>query len=150
MDDKSFVRNAAIKALKMFGYEVEGTANGEEALALYKEEMNKDKPFDLIILDLTIPGGMGGEDTLKGLRKINPEVKAIVSSGYSDNPVMSEYKKHGFNAMVRKPYQYEELCEIVRKVLKKISKVSSQTTLLISLFPLTFLNYILIFFSKRA
>jgi two-component system, cell cycle sensor histidine kinase and response regulator CckA len=119
MDDKSFVRNAAIKALTMFGYEVKGASNGEEALSMYKKAMSKDKPFELIILDLTIPGGMGGEDTLKGLRKINPDVKAIVSSGYSDNPVMSEFKKHGFNAMVRKPYQYEELCEIVRKVLKE-------------------------------
>jgi two-component system cell cycle sensor histidine kinase/response regulator CckA len=68
---------------------------------------------------LTIPGGMGGEDTLKKLREINPEVKAIVSSGYSEDPVMSEFKKHGFNAIVRKPYQYEELCEIVRKVIEE-------------------------------
>jgi len=119
MDDKFFVRNAAMKALKMFGYEVKGVSKGEEAISLYKEEKNKGKPFDLIILDLTIPGGMGGEDTLKKLREFSPEIKAIVSSGYSDNPVMSEYKKHGFNAIVRKPYQYEELCEIVRKVLKE-------------------------------
>lgn len=119
MDDKSFVRNAAMKALKLFGYEVEGVANGEEVLTLYKREMDKGDPFDLVILDLTIPGGMGGEDTLKQLRKINPEVKAIVSSGYSDAPVMAEYKKHGFNAVVRKPYRYEELCEIVNEVIKE-------------------------------
>lgn len=119
MDDKSFVRNTAVEALKLFGYEVEGVADGTEVVTLYKEEMDKGKPFDLIILDLTIPGGMGGEDTLKKLREINPEVKAIVSSGYSDDPVMSEYKKHGFNAVVGKPYQYEELCEIVRKVIEE-------------------------------
>jgi PAS domain S-box-containing protein len=119
MDDKSFVRSAAEKALKLFGYEVEGVADGTEVLTLYKEEMEKGRPFDLIILDLTIPGGMGGEDTLKKLREINPEVKAIVSSGYSDDPVMSEYKKYGFNAIVTKPYQYEELCEVVRKVIGK-------------------------------
>jgi PAS domain S-box-containing protein len=119
MDDKSFVRNAAVKALKLSGYEVEGVADGAEVVSLYKEERDKGKPFDLVILDLTIPGGMGGEDTLKKLREINPEVKAIVSSGYSDDPVMSEYKKHGFNAIVRKPYQYEELCEVVSKVIQK-------------------------------
>ncbi len=118
MDDKSFVRNAAVKALKLFGYEVEGVADGTEAVVLYKEEMKKGKPFDLIILDLTIPGGMGGENTLKELRGINPKVKAIVSSGYSEDPVMSEYKKHGFNEVVRKPYQYEELCKVVGKVMK--------------------------------
>jgi len=121
MDDKSFVRNAAVKALKLFGYEVKGATDGDEAVSLYKEELNKGKPFDIVILDLTIPGGMGGEDTLKRLREINPKVKAIVSSGYSEDPVMSEYKKHGFNAIVSKPYQYEELCEIVRKVIEEES-----------------------------
>jgi PAS domain S-box-containing protein len=121
MDDKSFVRNTAMKALKLFGYEVEGVADGTEVVSLYKEEMDKGKPFDLIILDLTIPGGMGGEDTLKKLKEIDSEVKAIVSSGYCDDPVMSEYKKHGFNAIVRKPYQYEELCKIVKKVIEEDS-----------------------------
>ena len=119
MDDKSFVRNVAVKALKLFGYEVEGVADGSEAVALYKEEIKKGKPFDVIILDLTIPGGMGGEDTLRELREINPKVKAIVSSGYSDDPVIAEYKKHGFNATVNKPYQYEELCAVVTKLIKE-------------------------------
>jgi two-component system cell cycle sensor histidine kinase/response regulator CckA len=119
MDDKPFVRNAAVKALQLFGYEVEGVADGAEAIALYKEEMKKGKPFDLIILDLTIPGGMGGEDTLRELREIDPKAKAIVSSGYSEDPVMSEYKKHGFNEVVKKPYQYEELCAVVTKVIKE-------------------------------
>jgi PAS domain S-box-containing protein len=119
MDDKSFVRNAAVKALKLFGYEVKGSTDGDEAVSLYKDALNEGKPFDIVILDLTIPGGMGGEDTLKKLREINPKVKAIVSSGYSEDPVMAEYKKHGFNAIVSKPYQYEDLCEVIRKVMKE-------------------------------
>ncbi len=122
MDDKSFVRNTAVKALKLFGYEVEGASDGTEALNLYKNALEAGKPFDVVILDLTIPGGMGGEDTLKELREIDPKTKAIVSSGYSDDPVMSAYQKHGFNAIVNKPYQYEELCEVVRKVIEEKDK----------------------------
>jgi len=121
MDDKSFVRNAAVRALRLFGYEVEGSTDGEEAVSLFKDAIDKGKPFDVVILDLTIPGGMGGEDTLKKLRSIDPKAKAIVSSGYSEDPVMSDYKNHGFNAIVNKPYQYEELCRVVRKVIKKDS-----------------------------
>jgi two-component system cell cycle sensor histidine kinase/response regulator CckA len=121
MDDKSFVRNAAVKALTLFGYKVKGSTDGDEAVSLYKEALNEGKPFDVVILDLTIPGGMGGEDTLKKLREVNPKVKAIVSSGYSEDPVMSEYKKHGFNAIVSKPYQYEDLCEVIRKVIEEDS-----------------------------
>jgi len=121
MDDKSFVRNAAVKALKLFGYEVEGATDGAEAINAFKDAIDKGKPFDVVILDLTIPGGMGGEDTLKKLRGIDPKMKAIVSSGYSEDPVMSEYKKHGFNAIVNKPYQYEELCKVVSKVIEEDS-----------------------------
>jgi len=121
MDDKSFVRNTTVKALRLFGYEVEGAVDGEEAIKEFKKANEGDKPFDVVILDLTIPGGMGGEDTLKELREIDPKIKAIVSSGYSEDPVMSEYKKHGFNAIVNKPYQYEELVEAVRKLMKQDS-----------------------------
>ena len=121
MDDKSFVRNTAVKALRLFGYEVEGAADGEEAIKEFKKAIEVGTPFDVVILDLTIPGGMGGEDTLKKLKEINPEIRAIVSSGYSEDPVMSEYKNHGFDAIVNKPYQYEELGEAVRKVMKQDS-----------------------------
>jgi len=121
MDDKSFVRNTTVKALRLFGYKVEGAADGEEAIKKFNNAIEKDKPFDVVILDLTIPGGMGGEDTLKKLREIDPKIKAIVSSGYSEDPVMSEYKKHGFNAIVNKPYQYEELVEAVREAMKQNS-----------------------------
>jgi len=121
MDDKSFVRNTTVKALRLFGYKVEGAVDGEEATEKFKKAIEADKPFDVVILDLTIPGGMGGEDTLKKLREIDPKIKAIVSSGYSEDPVMSEFKKHGFNAIVNKPYQYEELVEAVREVMKQNS-----------------------------
>jgi two-component system, cell cycle sensor histidine kinase and response regulator CckA len=90
MDDERSVLEVLVKVLESLGQDVEATANGANAVKLYKMAMKSGKPFDAVILDLTIPGNMGGRETLKKLRKIDPEVKAIVSSGYSNNPVMSE------------------------------------------------------------
>jgi two-component system cell cycle sensor histidine kinase/response regulator CckA len=73
----------------------------------------------VVILDLTIPGAMGGLRTLQELRKIDPKVKAIVSSGYSDDPVMSDHEKFGFNAIIKKPYEYHELSETVKKLIEE-------------------------------
>lgn len=119
MDDKSFIRKAAQRALNLFGFEVNGAEDGEEAITLYKEAMEKGTPYNVVILDLTIPGAMGGLKTLKELRKINPEVKAVVSSGYSDDPVMADHVKFGFNSIIKKPYEYTELAEVVKKLIKK-------------------------------
>jgi two-component system cell cycle sensor histidine kinase/response regulator CckA len=119
MDDKSFIRKAAQRALNLFGFEVNGAEDGEEAIMMYKEAIEKGTPYNVVILDLTIPGAMGGLKTLKELRKINPEVKAVVSSGYSDDPVMSDHVKFGFDAIIKKPYEYTELAEVVKNLIKK-------------------------------
>jgi two-component system cell cycle sensor histidine kinase/response regulator CckA len=119
MDDKSFIRKAAARALQLFGFEVDGAEDGETAITLYKEAMEKGTPYNVVILDLTIPGAMGGLKTLKELRKINPKVKAIVSSGYSDDPVMSDHVRFGFNAIIKKPYEYKELAEVVKNLIQK-------------------------------
>jgi PAS domain S-box-containing protein len=119
MDDKSFIRKSAERALNLFGYDVSGAEDGEEALKLYKEAMDEEKPFDVVILDLTVPGAMGGLRALEELRKIDPNVRAIVSSGYSDDPVMSEHEKFGFNAIIKKPYEYHELAETVKKLIEE-------------------------------
>ncbi|MBN1694337.1 PAS domain S-box protein [candidate division WOR-3 bacterium] len=119
MDDKSFIRKSAERALNLYGFDVSGAEDGEEALNLYKEAMDEGRPYDVVILDLTIPGAMGGLRALNELRKINPKVKAIVSSGYSDDPVMSDHEKFGFNAIIKKPYEYHELSETVKKLLEE-------------------------------
>jgi two-component system cell cycle sensor histidine kinase/response regulator CckA len=119
MDDKSFIRKSAERALNLYGFDVSGAEDGEEALSLYKEAMDEGKPYDVVILDLTIPGAMGGLRTLQELRKIDPKVKAIVSSGYSDDPVMSDHEKFGFNAIIKKPYEYHELSETVKKLIEE-------------------------------
>ena len=119
MDDKSFIRKSAERALNLYGFDVSGAEDGEEALSLYKKAMDEGKPYDVVILDLTIPGAMGGLRALKELRKIDPKVKAIVSSGYSDDPVMSDHKKFGFKSIIKKPYEYHELSDTVKKLIEE-------------------------------
>ena len=101
------------------GYEVEFTGNGEEAIELYKKAKTLDRDFDVVILDLTIPGGMGGEEAIQKLLEIDPQVKGIVSSAYSKHPIMSEYKKYGFVGVIAKPYKIEKLSDLLHNVLKE-------------------------------
>jgi len=116
MDDEEQIRRTAATLLNQLGYEVTPAAHGEEALALYREAMTA-KPFDAVILDLTVPGAMGGKECLQALRALDPKVRAIVSSGYSTDPVMAAYRKHGFAGVVAKPYQLAELSRVVHDVV---------------------------------
>ncbi len=108
MDDDPAILDVATHMLDMMGYEVETATNGREAVELYRNQIDKD-PFDGVILDLTVPGGMGGKETLQKLLRIAPQVKALVSSGYANDPVMAEYKRHGFSSVVSKPYDIVQL-----------------------------------------
>lgn len=109
MDDEPYILEVLVKMLKHQGYTVDCAKNGEEAIALYNEKFSQNRPYDHVILDLTVYGGMGGKETIKALHKINPDVKAIVSSGYSDNPVMANYKEYGFSGVLTKPYAIEDV-----------------------------------------
>jgi len=119
MDDEPTVLEAAVLVLESLGQEAQGAADGSEAVKLYKRAMKSGKPFDAVILDLTVPGGMGGRETVEKLQKIDPEIKAIVSSGYSNDPVMANFKEYGFSAVVSKPYQIEEMKNVLHTVMKK-------------------------------
>jgi two-component system cell cycle sensor histidine kinase/response regulator CckA len=100
------------------GYEdVAFAADGDEAIKLYREAMEAGNPFAVVMLDLTIPGGKGGTETIKELLEIDPEVTAIVSSGYSDNMTMAKYSEYGFKAVVSKPYTIEQLSKTLRQVM---------------------------------
>ena len=119
MDDQEVVKELADIALKSMGYEVELAEDGSKAIELYKKAKKSGNAFDAVIMDLTVPGGMGGKETIKKLLKIDSKVKGIVSSGYSNDPIMADFRKHGFVGFLAKPYQTEELHEVLVKVLQK-------------------------------
>ncbi len=118
MDDEEIIRELAITALEFLGYEVDAVADGEACIESYSTAREQGKPYAAIIMDLTIPGGMGGVEAIKHLREIDPHVKAIVSSGYSSGPVMANYQQHGFSGMVAKPYKIEELAKALSNLIK--------------------------------
>ncbi len=118
MDDEAFFREYAGDALSGFGHLVQFAENGTEALEIYRNAHNSGETIDVVILDLTVRGGMGGEETMKQLLKINPDVKAIVTSGYSNNPVLANYRDFGFRGVMPKPVKPEEMIETVDKVIQ--------------------------------
>ncbi len=117
MDDEEIIRDVTTEILTTIGYDVVSTTDGKQAVAVYKEAKEGGKPFDAVIMDLTIPGGMGGKEVIKILQEYDPEVKAIVSSGYSSDTVMAEYGKFGFSGVITKPYKASELAAKVQDVI---------------------------------
>jgi PAS domain S-box-containing protein len=117
MDDDDLVRRAVARMLKKLGYDVALARDGTELLAVCAAARAVGRPVDAAIMDLTIPGGMGGKETVALLGAREPRVKAIVSSGYSKDPIMAEYRKYGFSSVLAKPYQIEELAGTLGLVL---------------------------------
>jgi PAS domain S-box-containing protein len=117
MDDEQIIRAATSELLRHLGYEVKCTAEGGEAIMEYQEAMSENRPFDAVIMDLTIAGGMGGIETIDQLKKIDPHVSAIVSSGYTTNEAMTDFESFGFRGVIFKPYKIRELSETLQKVL---------------------------------
>ena len=123
MEDEESLRNLLKNTLNLLGYEVTLALEGKESIRLYEEAIENGVGFDAVIMDLTIPGGMGGKEAIKKLIAIDPFVKAIVSSGYSNDPVMSDYQEYGFKGVVAKPYKLAEISEVLHKVIKGKSPV---------------------------
>jgi PAS domain S-box-containing protein len=117
MDDEETIRNVTEKILMELGYEVRCAADGAETITLYQEAARSGQPFDAVIMDLTIPGGMGGKEAIRQLLSIDPKVAAIVSSGYSNDPIMSDFEKYGFRGVATKPYRIEKLSWVLHDVL---------------------------------
>jgi CheY-like chemotaxis protein len=105
--------------LPKVGYDVALAQDGQAAVNAYKDALEAGKPFDAVILDLTVPGGMGGKETVRLLLDVDPNVRAIVSSGYSNDPVMANYADHGFCGAVKKPYLVQEMSQVLNRVVKK-------------------------------
>jgi len=127
MDDEAVVRDVAKAMLEHIGYRVSLTADGFEAVETYRSEMEDGRKFDLVILDLTVPGGMGGKETIRHLLEIDPQVRAVVSSGYSSDPVLSRYREHGFSGIITKPYRLQDLSDCLKSTLVQRSAVQPQT-----------------------
>jgi len=111
------VRNAAGIVLHYLGYEVEFARDGSETVALYREAKDKGQPFSAVILDLNVADGKGAKETITELLQIDPQVKAVLTTGYSDDPIVSELSKHGFSAAVAVPYDLEKMKEILSMLI---------------------------------
>jgi PAS domain S-box-containing protein len=119
MDDEEMIRSITAEMLESLGYETGLAADGKEALFQFTEAAGKGRPFDAVLLDLTIPGGMGGIGVMQMLREIDPGVRAVVLSGYSTDPIMSTADRHGFKGVLSKPYTMQELSETLSTMLEE-------------------------------
>jgi PAS domain S-box-containing protein len=117
MDDEGPIVKMAEKLIRRMGLDFEAVGDGNAAIERYRLAKESGHPFDLVVMDLTIPGGMGGKEAIWILREYDPNVKAIVSSGYSSDLAMADFRKHGFRGMVAKPYDISELSAVIRSVL---------------------------------
>lgn len=119
MDDEDIILELSRRLLDRLGYSVEIAHDGAEAIEKYRRAMEYKQPFDLVIMDLTVKGGMGGKEAMQRLKKLDPQVRSIVSSGYSNDPIMADYKRYHFDEILSKPFRVEELTEKIQKVLLK-------------------------------
>jgi len=117
MDDEEIIRGVTGSMLTMLDHEALEAKDGREAIELYKRELAAGRPVDLIIMDLTIPGGMGGKEAAQEILAINPEAKLIVSSGYSNDPIMAHCQEYGFAATLDKPFQLDDLMDVLNQTL---------------------------------
>jgi PAS domain S-box-containing protein len=119
MDDEEMIRDIAGKMIEVLGHEAESAKHGEEAIEKYKAAMASGNPFDIVILDLTIRGGMGGRETIERLVELDSNIRAVVSTGFSDDTVISDHHNYGFSARLTKPYKLEELGDTLNKLLSR-------------------------------
>jgi two-component system cell cycle sensor histidine kinase/response regulator CckA len=117
MDDEEMIRNILDTMLRSLGHQVLVSRDGQEAIELYKKSGQSGPAVDLMIMDLTVPNGMGGKEASGKILEINPDMKIIVSSGYSDDPVMADWSRYGFAGAIKKPYTLRELHELLDRVL---------------------------------
>lgn len=117
MDDEPVILTVTKSLLSHLGYTVETANNGETAIEIYSIALKNNQRFDAIILDLTVPAGMGGKETMSKLLEIDSQVNALVSSGYSNDPIMADYKSYGFKGIITKPYNVEELNKSLQLLL---------------------------------
>jgi CheY-like chemotaxis protein len=116
MDDEQSIRRIAEDALTYFGYEVACVPDGHAAIDLVSQSLANGKSFEVAILDLTVPGAMGGKEAIQHLKSLDPQIKAIVTSGYTDDPIMCDFQKYGFQGILVKPYEIYDLANTLESL----------------------------------
>jgi len=119
MDDEQIILDMTRDVLDFLNYDVMFAKEGSEAIDLYRQEKAAGAPFDIVILDLSVAIGMGGKETIEQLRKYDPAVKAIVSTGYTNDPAVENFSRYGFCEKLTKPYTLKDLKNLLEKVMKK-------------------------------
>lgn len=119
MDDEQIIIDVTLEVLKFLEYDVMFARDGAAALELYRREKEAGAPFDLVILDLSVPEGLGGKDAIGLLKAYDPAVRAIVSSGYSHDPAVQNFSAYGFSGRLSKPYKISDLKELLEQQIKK-------------------------------
>lgn len=119
MDDDLMIRKIIKTMLKQQGHKVLLAEDGHEAIRIYSEYFENNQPIDVIIMDLTVPGGMGGKEALQEILQINPEAEAVVSSGYSNDSVVSCCQEYGFISSIVKPFQASELNKLINEIIQQ-------------------------------
>jgi CheY-like chemotaxis protein len=119
MDDEQIILDMTRDVLDFLNYDVMFAKEGSKAIDLYKQEKAAGVPFDIVILDLSVASGLGGKETIEQLRKYDPDVKAIVSTGYLNDPAVENFSQYGFCEKLTKPYALKDLKSLLEKVMKK-------------------------------
>jgi len=118
MDDDRFLQDVYKRLLERLGYSPVVVSDGSEALASYRQALQEGRPFAAVIMDLTIPGGMGGKEAIRQLLTLDPQAVAIIASGYSRDPVMARFREHGFKDVIEKPFSNQRLSEALWKAMR--------------------------------
>ena len=118
MDDEQIILDVTQEVLKFLKYDVVFARDGLAAIDLYKKEKTSGAPFDIVILDLSVPTGMGGKETIEHLRKFDPAIKAIISSGYSNDPIVENFSQYGFSGRLTKPYKISDLKNLLEELMR--------------------------------
>jgi CheY-like chemotaxis protein len=119
MDDEQIILDVTQEVLKFLKYDVVFAGDGLAAIDLYKKEKTSGVPFDIVILDLSVPSGMGGKETIEHLMKFDPAIKAIISSGYTNDPVVENFSQYGFSGRLTKPYKITDLKNLLEQLMRK-------------------------------
>jgi DNA-binding NtrC family response regulator len=118
MDDEQIILDMTRDVLDFLNYEVMSAREGSKAIDLYKQEKAAGNPFDIVILDLSVANGLGGKETIEQLLKFDPAVKAVVSTGYTNDPAVENFSRYGFCEKLTKPYTVKDLKNLLEKVMK--------------------------------